>query len=64
MRPHGGLTCSQRKPLPSRTAAEAIGAIRHMLERGCTPQELAQARASLDALNRPRQPQLDLKVKS
>jgi hypothetical protein len=41
---------------------ETIAAIRRVLEQGCTPQELAQARASLDALNQPRQPQLDLKV--
>jgi hypothetical protein len=62
MRARGGLTCTHRKQMPSRTAREAIAAVHRVLEQGCTPEELAQARANLDALNRPRQPQLVLKV--
>jgi len=60
MRARSGLTCRYRKPLPSRTAIETIAAIQRMLEQGSTPEELAQARASLDALNQPRQRQLPL----
>ena len=63
MRTYGGLTCRYRKPPPSRTVIETIDAIRRVLEQGCTPQELAQARANLDALNQPLQPQLDMKVR-
>lgn len=60
MRARGGLTCRYRKPLPSRTAIEAIAAIQRVLEQGSTREELAQARASLDALSQPRQGQLPL----
>lgn len=63
MRPYGGLTCRHRKPAPSRTAIETIAAIRHLLEHGCTPEEVQQARANLDALNRAQQPQLSLALK-
>jgi hypothetical protein len=37
--------------------------IQHVLLHGCTAEEAAQARAALDALNAPRQPQLALRVK-
>lgn len=63
MRARGGLTCRHRKLPPSRTAIETIAAVQRMLEQDRTPEELAQARANLDALDRPRQPQLDLKVR-
>ena len=45
------------------TARETIDAIWRVLEQGCTPEEQAQARANLDALNQPRQRPLDLKVR-
>jgi len=64
MRPYGGLTCRHRKPAPSRTAVETIAAIQRMLERGSTPEQLAQARAELQAPDAPRQPQLPLKVRT
>jgi hypothetical protein len=63
MRPYGGLTCRHRKPAPSRTAVETIAAIQRMLERGCTPEELAQAEANRLVLGFPRQPQLALPLK-
>lgn len=63
MRSRGGLTCTHRKPSPSRTARETIAHIRQVLEQGCTPEQLAQARAELQASRQPGQPQLPLKVK-
>lgn len=63
MRTRSRLICRLRKAPPSRTAIEAIAAIQRMLEQGITPEELAQARASLDAMNLPRQGQLPLAVR-
>lgn len=63
MRTRGHLTCKPSKQPPSRTAIEAIAGIHRVLEHGCTPEELVQARANLEALDRPRQPQLALKVR-
>jgi len=60
---HGHLTCTHRKRPPSRTALETIARIRQVLEQGCTPEQLAQARAELQAPCAPRQPQLPLRVK-
>ena len=49
--------------IPGMDGIEAIAAIKRMLEQGITPEELAQARASLDAMNLPRQGQLPLAVR-
>lgn len=63
MRARSRLTCRPRKLPPSPAARAAIAQIKHMLTNGCSAAELAQARASLDALNTPRQPQLTLRLK-
>jgi isoaspartyl peptidase/L-asparaginase-like protein (Ntn-hydrolase superfamily) len=62
MRTRGHLTCRPCKQQPSQAAREAIAQIQRVLIHGCTAEEVAQARAELEALNMPRQPQLALKV--
>lgn len=63
MRTPGHLTCRHHHPAPSRTALETIAHIRQVLEHGLTPEQLAQAKAELQADCAPRQPQLPLTVK-
>lgn len=51
-----------KQPLP-KVAREAMVQIRQILERGSTAEQVAQARAALDAMDdQPRQSQLALKV--
>ncbi len=62
MRTRGRLTCRPSKQQPSRAAREAMAQIQRVLAHGCTAEELAQARAALNALDTPRQPQLLLRM--
>lgn len=65
MRARGGLNrCPRKRQPPSPAARAAIAQIERMLYRGCTPEELAQARAELQAARQPRQAPLPLSVKS
>lgn len=64
MRSHGGL---KRWPISMRQRAAMRAAVRQVeqvLAHGVTPEQLAQAQADLDAMNRPRQPSLPLKVRA
>ncbi|WP_027489365.1 hypothetical protein [Rhodanobacter sp. OR92] len=59
------LTRWPRRLQPSATARAAIATIQRMLVSGCTAEEVAQARAQLDAMNKaPRQGALPLKVRT
>lgn len=62
MRSQERLTRWPRCRQPSPAAREAIATIQRVLEQGCTAEEVAQARAALDAMNLPRQRMLPLKV--
>ena len=63
MRSRGGLRRWPRKQQPHSAAREATARIHRILAQGCTPEELEQAQAELDAMNQPRQPQLPLKIR-
>lgn len=66
MRTQGKLTCTRSRQAPSRTALDTFAQIQQMLMHGCTPEQIAQARADLDAMNvpqPPRQSRLPLFVK-
>lgn len=63
MRARGRLTCKPVRRPPTPAARLAIAQIERMLYVGCTPEELAQARASLAVETSPRQAQLPLKVR-
>lgn len=63
MRARGALRPWQasKKPL-SPAAREAIAQVRRVLENGCSPQELAAARAELQLLPSARQQSLPLRL--
>lgn len=64
MRARGGLNrCPRKRQPPSPAARAAIAQIERMLYLGCTPEELAQARAELAVVEPPRQGALALQVR-
>ena len=56
------LTPCPFKPSERAAMLAAVEQISRALTRGVTPEQVAQARAELQALNTPRQPQLPLKL--
>lgn len=65
MRARERLTPCPRHQPPSPAARAAIATIQRIVSVGCSPEELAQARAELDAMNRrpARQGALQLRVR-
>ena len=58
-----GLKRWKLKPSERAAMRAAVEQITRVFAEGVTPEQVAQARAELQALNEPRQPQLMLKVR-